>query len=106
MAIEGKRGRLREWMEGESMFGRTHPRPFRSEMDGLRGASERDDGQMPSADDEGHTPPLELPGLVEIGSREYAGQVPETPSLAGRMGFSGATGGEHAAVESNNTGPD
>jgi len=54
MAIEGTRGRLREWMEGESMFGRTHPQPFRSGRDGLRGASERDDGQVASATDEGY----------------------------------------------------
>jgi hypothetical protein len=27
---------------------------------------------------------LELPGLVEIGSREYAGQVPETQAWRGR----------------------
>ena len=40
--------------EGESQFGRTHPRIFRPGIDGLRGASDRDDGQMPPAPDEPH----------------------------------------------------
>ncbi len=31
--------------------------------------------------------PLELPGLVEIELREYAGQVPETQAWCGRSGF-------------------
>ena len=34
-----------------------------------------------------HTSPLELPGLVGIGSRQYAGRVTENASQARRMRF-------------------
>ncbi len=44
----------------------------------LRGATKRDDGQMPAAPTKGRRLPLELPGLMEIELREYAGQVLET----------------------------
>ena len=49
----------------------------------LRCASERDEWQMPSAAD-GHTPPAGPLSLVEIGLREYAGQVPQTQAWCGR----------------------
>ncbi len=42
---------------------------------------------MRSAPSKGTRLPLELSGLVEIGSREYAGQVSETLVWCGRWGF-------------------
>ena len=62
-----------------------------SEQEALRGASERDDWQMPLAADEGQTPPGRT---LRSGENRVAGVCwagPGNQSMAGRMEFSGTT---------------
>ncbi len=90
----------RQQMEGESKLRRTHPRLSGREGTDLRGASEPDDGQVPSADEEGHTPPA---GTPRSGGNRVAGVFWAGPgSKRGKADWVWAHGNENGMNTEDN----